>query len=151
MSHPSCLPVWIDVPDCTVLKADTAHPSPPPPPPDPLLSPAGCSLTQTDPTSHGPGSPSLAWLGSPQSNPTLLLLLAWPRHRHNAACPNTATLTGGRKRSRLNLRASRYTSPNCFFIKLTVIMKKPFLLPCFPSGAFLSPPPPFPPTPRLSP
>lgn len=27
-------------------------------------------------------------------------------------------------------------SPNCIFIKLTVSMKKPFLLPCFPSPAF---------------
>ena len=66
------------------------------------------------------------WLtpaGSPQPNPTLLSSVA-------------QRLLLGTGRLTLNLEASRYTSPNCFFIKLTVSMKKPFLLPCFPSPAF---------------
>ena len=63
--------------------------------------------------------------GSAQPNLTLL----------SSAWPGTTQPSGSYwvKELTLNLGASRYTSPNCFFIKLTVSMKKPFLLPCFPS------------------
>ncbi|KAF3693101.1 hypothetical protein EXN66_Car008777 [Channa argus] len=53
MSRPSCLPVWIDVPDCTALKADHCSPKP--------LPDSALAL-------RSPCSPSLVWLGSPQSN-----------------------------------------------------------------------------------
>lgn len=72
----------------------------------------------------------LAWLSSVELNPPQPGL-AW----HSVTFLNSVPLTEG-KRRRLNLGTNRYTSPNLFFIKLTVIMKKPFLLPCFPSPAF---------------
>lgn len=102
--------------------------------PDPPLALAQLPLAQPDPPQPLLTLTSLARLCSAHSNRTRL---------------SRAALTEGRM-GRLNLGAGRYMSPNCYFIKLTVIMKKPFLFPCFPSLTF-SPPPPLHPPPCLSP
>lgn len=62
MSRPSCLPGWIDVPDCTAPKANAAFPKPLSDPPLAWLS------------SHDPSQPWLTRLGSPQPNLTLISL-----------------------------------------------------------------------------
>lgn len=72
----------------------------------------------------------LAWLSSVEPNPPQPGL-AWHSVTFLCSVPHTE----GRRR-RLNLGTNRYTRPNHFFIKLTVVMKKPPLLPRFPSPAF---------------
>lgn len=121
------LPVWIDVLDCSALKAGSA-------PPWPSLSPGSAPISSTwpSPASFDPHQPGSALFCSARSNRT---------------CLSRAALTEGRM-GWLNLGAGRYMSPNCYFIKLTVIMKKPFLFPCFPSLTFS--PPPLQPPPTLS-
>ena len=76
--HPSCLPVWIDVPDCSTLKANSALPSPLP-----------------DPPSHSIKLPfpRLAWLSSFEPDPC------------HVAHPSADLLSRG-KRGRLSLGSS---------------------------------------------
>lgn len=120
MPRPPCLLSWTEAPNCTTLKANT----PLSPRPSMTLFSAQLSLHQNNLT---PPLPFLTLTGSAQPNSTLLCLCLTKPAQNQGLWPWRKGWGG------LNLEGSRYTSPNCLFIKLTVSMKKSFLLPCFPS------------------